>query len=112
MQKMGNQKSQNITTTESEAYDVIKYVPIVGSVYSVPRIIAYASQGDTDRAIKSITGLGGNLVETGLVIGALVFSPAAVPAALGVEIIASGLSAGVWKGVEQFESEPKDLTVE
>lgn len=109
---MGNQNSQNITTTESEAYDVIKYLPVVGSIYSVPRILAYASQGDTDRAIKSVTGLGGNLIETGLVIGALLFAPAAAIPALGVEIVASGISASVWKGVEHFEPKLDEIKAE
>lgn len=108
---MGNQEStNNFAEGETEAYSVIKYVPLVGSIYSVPRIMYGAVQGDSDLVIKSATGLGGNLVETGLVLGAMVFGPAALGGALAMEMAASVSSVMMWKGVESIENKMEKIS--
>jgi hypothetical protein len=100
--KMGNQYT-TLSTMESSSYQIIKYVPILGSVYSVPRLVVGAVTGDKDVVLNSATGLGGNILETGMVFGAVLFGPATLGAAIVVEMAAGAGSAMLWKAAETVE---------
>jgi hypothetical protein len=58
---MGNAHSD---ASERQAHDVIKWVPIIGPVYSGVRAAVYAGKGDGQEAHRSGVAMGVGVLET------------------------------------------------